>query len=231
MKTCIVIPMKDPTESKQRLANALDAQERQALALHLFKQTLDFLNLHFYDIPVVVVTPSAHIADIASKVGVKVLIEDGTGLNNAISMAAAFSCELGFESQLLLPADITDLSQSEIQTLLDHPRDALSVLICPAQDGGTNALLTSPPNIIPFCFGPQSSRMHHQAALERSVACSLLTMEKLAFDLDTPEDLKQWKKELSGLKFFSTSHSKALNTDIGSRQTVRTEGIPSLRTA
>lgn len=203
MKTCIVIPMKDPAESKQRLANVLDSDQRQNLALLLFRQTLSFLNHHFQYVPVVVVTPSNRIADIAAKYGVKTLIEDGTGLNNAISMAAELNCELGFESQLLLPADITELKQSEIRALLDHPRETSSVLICPAQDGGTNALLTTPPNILPFCFGPDSSHIHQKMAIEKSIPNTLLNLEKLAFDLDTPDDLDHWKQGLSGTKFFT----------------------------
>jgi len=211
MKTCIVIPMKDPAKSKQRLANVLDSDQRQNLALFLFRQTLVFLNSYFQYVPVVVVTPSKRIADIAAKYGVKTLIEDDEGLNNALTMAAELNCRLGFESQLILPADITDLRQSEIQVLLDYPRDKSSVLICPAQDGGTNALLTTPPNILPFSFGPDSSDVHQKLAFDKSVSCVRLDLEKLSFDLDTPDDLYHWKQGINTHTLFAANQEQAIS--------------------
>jgi len=198
MKTCIAIPMKDPEFSKQRLSPVLDSQQRQTLALALFRQTLRFLNRHFPETQVLVVTASERIAQIATSYGAAFLIEEpDTGLNGAAELAARWSCEQGFDSQLLLPADIAELCQSELARLLEHPREQPSVVICPASDGGTNALLTTPPDVVPFRFGIRSSRAHLAAALERSVPCALLQMEKLTFDVDTPDDLQLWTESMA----------------------------------
>ncbi len=213
MKTCIVIPMKDPRQSKQRLSGVLDSQQRQTLALTLFRQTLRFLNRHFTGTPVLVVTASERVAEIARSYGAEVQMEQPPsrsqgeplcgpdlrteGLNGAAALAAEWSVRRGFDSQLLLPADIAELSEAEIRRLLEHPREVPSVLICPADDGGTNALLTTPPNVIPFQFGPRSSRAHLAAALKRSIPAALLRLEKLTFDLDTPEDLQLWTRKLA----------------------------------
>jgi len=160
MKTCIAIPMKDPEFSKQRLSPVLDSQQRQTLALALFRQTLRFLNRHFPETQVLVVTASERIAQIATSYGAAFLIEEpDTGLNGAAELAARWSC--------------------------------------PASDGGTNALLTTPPDVVPFRFGIRSSRAHLAAALERSVPCALLQMEKLTFDLDTPDDLQLWTEGMA----------------------------------
>ena len=197
MKTSIAIPMKDPGQSKQRLASVLNPNQRQTLALTLFRQTLRFLNQHFSDYQLLVVTASSRIAAIAESYGAAVVIEkEGTGLNGAATLAAQWSCDHGFDSQLLIPADIPELSEVEIGQLLGQSRKSPSVLVCPASDGGTNALLTTPPNVVPFQFGRESCNAHLMAAKEQRVSCELLQLKKLTFDLDTPDDLKHWTEML-----------------------------------
>jgi 2-phospho-L-lactate guanylyltransferase len=190
MKTCIVIPMKDPSQSKQRLSAVLNKGHRQALALSLFEQTLEFLRCHFSDYPVLVVTSSKRIAIIATRFDAQVLMEiQPAGLNGAARLAAQWSCAQGFDTQLLIPADIAVLDEQEIKHLLSHRRATPSVVICPSSDEGTNALMTSPPDVLPFCFGIQSSRAHLAAAFARGVHCTQLQMMNIAFDVDNPEDL------------------------------------------
>lgn len=192
MKTCIVIPMKDPRLSKQRLSMALPSAQRQQLALTLFKQTLAFFNRHFPELPVLVVTGSTRISDLAERHGAMALLEsEPAGLNGAARAAARWCCDHGFDSQLLIPADIAVLDEQEIRHLLSHQRKSRSMVICPAEDGGTNALLTTPPNVLPFCYGIDSCHAHLQAAVKRGVHCTQLKLENLAFDVDQPADLEQ----------------------------------------
>ena len=66
---CVVIPMKDPVFSKQRLSPFLPSALRKALAVKLFKRTLKTLNGTFPHWQKLVVTPSLYIADIASSLG------------------------------------------------------------------------------------------------------------------------------------------------------------------
>ncbi|MEH6576508.1 MAG: 2-phospho-L-lactate guanylyltransferase [Amphritea sp.] len=191
MNTCIVIPMKDPRQSKQRLSAVLDSSHREDLALSLFKETLDFLRRHFPDYPVLVVTSSACIQEIAAGFDAHVLMQtQPDGLNGAANLAAQWCCSQGFDTQLLIPADIAVLDEQEIEILLSHRRSTPSVVICPSSDDGTNALMTSPPDVVPFCFGIRSSRAHLAAALARGVHCTQLQLKNLAFDVDNPDDLE-----------------------------------------
>ncbi|MFC6669889.1 hypothetical protein [Marinobacterium aestuariivivens] len=122
----------------------------------------------------------------------------GRGLSVAAQRAAEWSRRHGYEAQLLIPADIARLDESELRRLLDHRSRGPCVLICPASDAGTNALLTTPPDAIPFCFGERSSALHHAAALRRGLHCELLQMEHLRFDVDTPDDLDSLIQDNSG---------------------------------
>ena len=192
MSLCIVIPMKDPSQSKSRLSCVLDNTERQSLALNLFQNTLTFLNRHFPQVAILVVTPAKSIAAIATDYGCQVLLESSAkGLNNALSSAAAECMALNYSSQLVLPADIVTLDVAEFSLLLNCPRETPSVVICPAVDGGTNALISTPPNVIPFSYGANSSGCHYQSAKRAKVARQFINLDKLALDLDNPSDLQR----------------------------------------
>ena len=192
MKTLIVVPMKDPAMSKQRLAGVLTPSERQVLATRLFQRTLDFFSNNFPEFPVLVVTSSANIACHAEASGAWVLMEEQVaGLNGAATMAAQWACGQGFDRQLLVPADIPELKRYELRTLLDSVTDKPMTAICRAEDGGTNALLTCPPDVIPFCFGPDSCLLHLDAAQNKGIKTIQFDLPYLAFDVDSPSDLEQ----------------------------------------
>ncbi len=197
MSLCILIPMKNPKCSKQRLAEVLVPKEREALALNLFRNTLSFLKRHFPNTPVIVVTPSQTIASIAYNFNAQTVLEpdacslEATGLNDAVSHGARACMALGYSAQLLIPADIIDLDVAEFKQLINSPRDARSVTLCPSRDGGTNALLSSPPDVIDFQFGKNSSVHHLNSAKALQVQWRELKLAKMALDLDTAEDLVQ----------------------------------------
>lgn len=217
MNTCIVIPMKAPQCAKRRLSGLLSGAQREAVALALFRQTLTFFSQHFSDTPLLVVTASEQIADMARSLCAEVLLEpvmtdtersrreedQEAGLNQAAALAAKWCRDQGFASQLLLPADIAELDVAEIQQLLNTdkalPSVVPSVVICPAHDGGTNALLTTPPGVIPFRFGKASSRAHLAEAHQRAIPVQLLTLTRLTRDIDTPEDLRHWQGCLAAI--------------------------------
>lgn len=192
MAVNIVIPMKDIRTAKYRLGSALGPCERVALVHRLYRQTLRFFSEYFPDHGLSVVTPDAAVAAIAQAYGAQVIRElEASGLSIAAARAAAWSARQGFPSQLLIPADIARLEPVEIARLLALPRLKPSVIICPAVDHGTNALLTTPPEAIPFCFGHGSSQAHAQAAHQRQVICRTLTLTHLSRDIDWPADLAE----------------------------------------
>ncbi|AAZ28067.1 2-phospho-L-lactate guanylyltransferase [Colwellia psychrerythraea] len=190
MRTNIVIPMKDPQLSKTRLDPQLSSRQRQALALSMFKTTLSFFNKYFPQHHLLVVTASEFISDIACTYGASVLIETKLGLRQAVESAARWSLNNDFQSQLLIPADIAELDYREFERLLMIYRPVPSVLLCPAFDLGTNALLTTPPNAIPFLYGIDSSLAHQRVAQERDIVCQVIKLPALALDIDTPDDLE-----------------------------------------
>lgn len=186
----IVIPMKPPEESKQRLKGALQKDQRHQLAMSLFEQTLSFFQQHFCHLPILVVTRSELVAELAKQYGANVLFETSSkGLNQALTQATHWSLDKGFDSQLILPADIARLDVNEMSHLLACDTGHRGVAIAVAKDKGTNALLCSPPDVIPCCFGFESSKAHQIEALNRSLDCHLLDLPLLGQDVDIEPDL------------------------------------------
>ena len=187
----IVIPMKDPRQAKQRLKPVLSDTLRQHLALSLFENCLHFFQSYFADYHLTVVTPSAMIASLTRAYHYHALIEssDSRGLNQALAQASDWSHQQGFQAQLILPADIADLRLMEMQTLLNKVSEKPSVVIVPSQDGGTNALLTTPVRAIPFAYGIGSAAYHQHSARARAYPCHRLSLAGLSHDIDMPSDL------------------------------------------
>ena len=213
-KLCIVIPMKSPTRSKQRLAGCLLDQERETLAVGLFTNTLAFFHYHFPDLPVLVVSESEYVLKLAETHGAFTLFDSGVdGLNGALTSATNWIMNAGFTRQLIIPSDIALLERSEINTLL-RAANVNQVVIARAKDGGTNALLLSPPNVIPFLYGENSASLHAQAAKDKSHACAMLNLENFALDIDNQRDLYQAAKFQPQRYRYWVNKSPAMLTDV-----------------
>jgi coenzyme F420-0:L-glutamate ligase/2-phospho-L-lactate guanylyltransferase len=188
MTVAAAILMKDPAEAKTRLRSALDDETRAALALVLFDNTLRFLVTE-HDGPIGVVTRSSVIAERATGQGVTVINEpDGGDINSAAGLAAGWARDIGADGLLVMHADIPGLVRGEFDLLLAAGREA-SVVVAASHDGGTNALLLTPPNAVPFLFGPSSATAHEAAASASRRSVKRLTLQHLSRDVDRPADL------------------------------------------
>jgi len=128
------------------------------------------------------------------KTGAKPSLSSGNqlaeaGLCHAYSAVAADLLTRGASTMLLLPADIPLVTKSDIQALLaQHTCPGVS-LAAAGSDGGTNALLVSPPNIIAPAFGDNSCQRHSAHAREQGLEPVVLNTAGLNLDIDTLEDI------------------------------------------
>src|ERR671933_71284 len=99
---------------------------------------------------------------------------------------------------------------------------SLAVISPDAAGRGTNALLLRPPDALPFLFGANSFENHLDAAREREVQVQVCERTRLAFDIDTAEDLAE----------FGERHTSARMTDreqpAKGLQVLPVEGIPEV---
>jgi 2-phospho-L-lactate guanylyltransferase len=190
----IVVPFKDPSTAKQRLSEFLTADQRRILAVTLFDQTLGLLTSLPSEPHILVVTDSESIAARARSAGVSTLLElKGNGETAAVQAATAWSIHHRFARQIVIPADMARLDPREVEMLIATRIPPPSVVLCPAVgDDGTNAILSSPPDAVPFRFGKASFPEYLVRAAERGVTARILRLPSFVLDLDTPEDLKSF---------------------------------------
>jgi 2-phospho-L-lactate guanylyltransferase len=91
----------------------------------------------------------------------------------------------------LFPADIPLVSESEFQQIANDHASHQGLTIVPSHDfKGTNCMLLSPPNILPFCFGMNSYAEHIRQGIKLNLSCQSKHFHGIALDIDNPDDLK-----------------------------------------
>jgi 2-phospho-L-lactate guanylyltransferase len=69
------------------------------------------------------------------------------------------------------------------------PREEKSVIVAPAHDGGTNALVVTPPDAMTFAYGRDSCAAHQAKAEEAGLSCLVMPLPSLLYDVDRSSDL------------------------------------------
>jgi len=188
--TWAVVPIKALDQAKSRLAPVMGPVERRALVLKMLRHTLSVLCRcdDLQGILVIGTDPAVRRAALAQE-AVFLTESAAGGLNGSLAEAAAHLLTREAQGLLVIPGDLPHLRLSSIQELvrLGVPR---GVVIAPdRRELGTNALLVTPPDLIPFCFGPNSFRQHLAAAEAAGVTPIVVRSPDLAMDVDLPEDL------------------------------------------
>ena len=188
----ILVPVKDLSSAKQRLATVLDQPSRTALAQAMLHDVLAALHAWKNRPPVALVTSDPYALKLAAEYQFEVIPDpDNPGETWAIEMATRICVERGVESTLVVPADIPLIDGWELEEILQHAPVEGSVLV-PAADGrGTNAAFRRPANLFPLRFGNDSFKPHHAAAQATGKPCVVLNFAGIAVDVDNPSDLEQ----------------------------------------
>ena len=184
-KTLIVVPMKDLSASKTRLAGTLSKSARNKLVRLLYEKTLNFLIpiAAMEKVEIAVVTKCKYAKTIAKKLDVQIIKEpNNLGLSDAIFHSAITAKAMGFERLCVIPADLAAPLASDLIAMLNSEAP---VTICPSSDLGTNALVVSPPDAIPFRYGSRSSLSHLHEATEKGIKTRVMKLDSLTFDIDT----------------------------------------------
>ena len=199
MSTIAILPIKSFDDSKQRLAPALSAGPRRALAEAMFADVLVALR-RAQSVDEMVVVSSAHIAQrIAGGHGASVIEDHASGHSEAAALGIAHAIESRAQRVLLVPGDCPLLDPAEIDALIAHPIGPRSALIVPDRHGtGTNALLLTPPDSLTPSFGPGSCTRHYDLARAQGATPEVVEVASLALDVDTPEDFEALRETLAG---------------------------------
>jgi 2-phospho-L-lactate guanylyltransferase len=189
------VPVKEFVGAKQRLASLLTPEQRQALAAAMLEDVLAAL----VDAPlagVVVNTVDPLATELARRYGARV-ITDGArdGHSGAVAAMARLLGEEGRTGMLTVPGDIPRVSAAEIAAIIAARRPAPSVTIVPAHDErGSNAVLCSPPMVMPLRFGDDSFLPHLAAARALGIEPTIVKLPGVGLDIDQPADLQAFRR-------------------------------------
>jgi 2-phospho-L-lactate guanylyltransferase len=202
-----LLPVKRLDRAKGRLSGWMDPDERAALALALFEDALDLCSstpwLHWW-----VVSDDEDVRKAAATRGFETVEDEGTGLNDALRVAIADIVGHGAESVTVIPSDVPLAYQEDIRDLVDTGATSDIVVVPSDDDGGTNGLFLSPPDLLDPRFGSASLKAHVDAAAERRLRCSILALPRLALDIDTIEDVDAFLERPA----YGTSRARELLT-------------------
>ena len=191
-----VLPVKDFGHAKQRLAGFLGAVERRLLSEAMAEDVLETLSQVSELSEIIVVTRDERACELAARHGARVLAEPvNDGQSAAVKRAAGALGRAGVESLLQVPGDVPGASADEIAAVMAAHGSAVdgaaAVTLVPSRDRrGTNCLLCSPPDVLPFAFGHESFGPHCEAARAQGIAPRIMALPGLGLDIDTPDDLR-----------------------------------------
>lgn len=184
-----LIPVKDFQDSKQRLRRAISAVTRSRLAEAMFRDVLNALT----SVPrlerIAIVTKDRRAIQIATEFNAFVIHESNRGHTEAVAQATKALLHRGVRTMLVVPGDIPFITTEDVDAVLKAGSFADIVLV-PAHDRrGTNAVLLTPPSILPLKFGDDSFRPHFESAQALKVRVTVLHLPNIGLDIDTPADL------------------------------------------
>jgi 2-phospho-L-lactate guanylyltransferase len=188
----ILVPIKNTSSAKQRLAAILDQPSRTKLAQAMLYDVLTTLHDWTNHPPVAIVTSDPYATELAQQYKFEIIPDPANpGETGAIEMATQICVERGADSTLVIPADIPLIQAWELEEILKHAPAEGTVLV-PAADGrGTNAAFRRPANLFPLRFGNDSFKPHHAAAQATGKPCVVMNLPGIAVDVDNPQDLDQ----------------------------------------
>jgi 2-phospho-L-lactate/phosphoenolpyruvate guanylyltransferase len=194
-----VIPVKALAEAKSRLAPHMAPAERAELMTALLARTVRVLRACGAIEAIALATPEVALA---MDLGLPVVPDPGS-LNGALRNGVRWAMNAGASRLLILPADLPSLEVADVEHLLAAAGATASIVIAPTLDGGTGALLLSPPDAISPAYGQHSFERHIRLAREAGVP--VVTVDRPGFlrDLDTIDDLRDAYPTLGGGARFS----------------------------
>jgi 2-phospho-L-lactate guanylyltransferase len=186
-----VLPVKNLARAKQRLGAVLSAMERQQLFAAMLEDVLGALAASAGLTGILMVTPDPLAQHLAARYGARVVAEEGNrGHTAASTLGARTLAQQRIAGMVQVPADIPLLTPDDVAALLGAHGEAPAITLAPSRDErGTNAVVCSPPDLLPLRFGADSFLPHVQCARSLGIQPQIVRRPGLALDIDTPEDL------------------------------------------
>lgn len=188
----ILIPVKDLSRAKQRLAGTMPQAERTRLAQAMLNDVFAAVARMRSGIAVYVVSSDAQVLAEARARGWECLSETAQhSESRSVDDASRICAARGVTALLRLPIDIPLVRAADIEAVWAACPAAPGSVLVPSRSGsGTNALLRTPPDLFPSHFGPGSLGKHLDEAGRRRAYARVLRNARIALDVDDEGDLR-----------------------------------------
>jgi len=188
-KIWAILPIKTTALAKTRLASLLNESECADLSRAMMLDVITALKASQRISQVAVVTADEDVAALARDHGCLTMRETTEGLNANLTVVAGELQEKMIDGILIVPGDLPTLTAAAVDELIKSHGKGVS-LCAAGKDGGTNALLCTPPAAISFHYGKDSARLHLAEAKNKGVRCQQQFLQDFQNDIDEPDDLR-----------------------------------------
>ena len=193
MNLWALLPVKSLHQTKSRLGGVLLPHERAALTLQLLERTLGLLQTVPLIEETAVISQDPIVAKMAETFGCCWLAEPtGSGLNGAVTAGVALAVKNKATHCLILPSDLPFLAGHELMKFVTLAETAVgqpTVFLCSDQRRqGTNAMILPTGTAFRFGYGRNSFYHHQEETTRLGLACQIVQLPSLQFDLDTEQD-------------------------------------------
>jgi len=186
-----VIPVKEFDGAKHRLSSLLSPSERRLLAETMLTDMLNAVAGCQRLAGVMIVTIDPHATALGEKISARIVTEGARdGHTGSVNAGRRILAREGCGGMITIPGDIPATRAGEIDAVLSAHLAAPSFTISPAHDDlGSNAVVCSPPEVVPLRFGDNSYFPHIDVARRHGIEPTVIRQRGIAMDIDHPLDL------------------------------------------
>ena len=194
----IILPVKHLQDSKLRLKDVLPDEQRCRFSYLMVTDTMQTLCSSEHVQGVTMISSDQSLSQLAEQYHAEFILTDKDGGYSKDAMGAIIALSHNKADKIaIIPTDLPQLSDHDLE-LLDNVHQQGVTLCAAEKDGGTNALVFTPPLAIPLLFGLDSFKKHKQAAKDREITVNIVQASGMQRDVDQPDDLLWLSKQSTG---------------------------------
>ena len=194
-----LVPFKGASGAKRRLEPVLDERERESLVLAMVRDVLDALSRCRALSGTLLVSRDAQAFELAEEFGVDVFEESATDLSGAVVQSGTYALrQREAEGTLFVPGDVPLIRPEDVLAVLDGHEHV--TLVPDANDIGTNAAASSPPNAFEYLFDGKSFKPHIASARRVGIEPRVVRNTAWGLDVDTVQELAEVAPRAAGTR-------------------------------
>ena len=209
-----LVPFKGISGAKRRLEPVLDESERENLVLAMIRDVLDTLTRCRTLGGILLVSRDPTAFELAEEFGIDVFEESASDLSGAVVQSGSYAGEKrSAEGTLFVPGDVPLIRPEDVDAVLDGHGQV--TLVPDANDIGTNAAASSPPNAFEYLFDGKSFKPHIASARRAGIEPRIVRRTAWGLDVDTVEELTAVATRAVGTRTAAFLESSGISTRLG----------------